>query len=116
MLWLETFFLLLCGHALADFVLQPAEMGYGKNRKERAKRSLSPHFPAWQYWLSAHALIHGGAVYLITGQLVYGLIETASHWLIDFAKCEGKISMHVDQVLHILLKLSYSLLIASQLP
>ena len=65
---------------------------------------------------AAHALIHGGAVYLITGQLVYGLIETVSHWLIDFAKCEGKISMHVDQALHILLKLSYSLLIASQLP
>ena len=49
MLWLETFFLLLCGHALTDFVLQPAEMGYGKNRKERVKRSLSPHLPAWQY-------------------------------------------------------------------
>jgi hypothetical protein len=49
MLWLETFFVLVCGHALADFVLQPAEMGYGKNRKERVKRSLSPHLPAWQY-------------------------------------------------------------------
>lgn len=107
--WTETFFLLLCGHALADFVLQPAIMGYGKNRNRQTPVADAANLPPWYYWLSAHALIHGGLVNLITGSFILGILESATHWLIDFAKCEKWISMRTDQAFHVLLKLAYAL-------
>lgn len=115
MAWLEVFFALMCGHALADFVLQPAAMGLGKNRHRAPSETASPHFPPWYYWLTAHALVHGGTVYLLTGSLALGLAETCTHWLIDFAKCEGWVSTRMDQLLHISLKLVYSLVAHSLL-
>lgn len=113
---LETLFGLICGHALADFVLQPPAMGYGKNRNSPSAASASPHFPPWQYWLTAHALVHGGVVYLITGSFLLGLLETTGHWLIDFAKCEGWVSTRTDQLLHILMKLLYAIALALPSP
>ena len=35
MLFFENIFMLLFGHAIADFVLQPDAMGYGKNRNDK---------------------------------------------------------------------------------
>jgi hypothetical protein len=108
---LELFFQLLVGHALADFVLQSEAMGRGKNRNSDIHHNKASSFPSWYYWLSAHSLVHGGTVYLITNSLLLGLIETASHWLIDFTKCEGKIGLHTDQTLHIGFKVGYVLAI-----
>lgn len=107
MLGFELFFQLLVGHALADFVLQSEAMGKGKNRNSDIHHNKGSSFPSWYYWLGAHSLVHGGMVYLITGSLLFGLIETASHCLIDFSKCEGKIGLHTDQALHIGFKLAY---------
>jgi len=99
------------GHAIADFVLQPDAMGYGKNRNSDAQSTKGALFPHWYYWMTSHALVHGGAIYLITGSATLGLIETVVHWIIDFCKCEGWFNIHIDQTLHIACKLIYCLLI-----
>ncbi len=102
---LETLFLLLGGHCIADFVLQPEAMGRGKSRHNRA--SDSPYFPPWPYWLTAHAFTHATAVMLVTQNLAFGVAELILHWLIDLAKCENKINLHTDQALHVACKLAY---------
>lgn len=104
---IEILFLLLAGHALADFVLQSEAMSRGKNRHSSIHRKGDENFPAWYYWLSAHALVHGGTVYVITGSFILALVESACHWAIDFTKCERKITVHTDQWLHIAAKLFY---------
>lgn len=104
---LSYFFQLLVDHALADFVLQQEAMSAGKNRHNEIHGKKGSGFPAWYYWLSAHALIHGGVVYIITGSLLLGVVETLLHWLIDFSKCEGWLNFHQDQALHVGCKLGY---------
>ena len=56
---LECLFMLIFGHALADFVLQPDAMGYGKNRNDKIHDKEHSLFPVWWYWLTAHSLVHG---------------------------------------------------------
>lgn len=114
---MELIFHLIAAHFVADFVLQPDAMGYGKNRHRNVRQKnvqpegasdMTPGFPAWGYWLTAHSFAHGLAVYWITGLWWLGLIETALHALIDFLKCESLFNLHVDQALHILCKLAYA--------
>lgn len=102
----ELLFWLLVGHAVADFALQSDTMAKGKNRHNK------PDFvpkgqalkPCWGYWLTAHSLIHGGAVALATGIWWVGIMEAVSHWVIDFLKCENKTTPFTDQMLHLLCK------------
>ena len=107
---LELLFKLLVGHAIADFALQSEAMSKGKNRNQISVKSLpkgQKYVPCWPYWLTAHALIHGGMVYLATNILILGIIETAFHWIIDFWKCENQYGPHLDQYFHIFLKIIY---------
>jgi len=108
------FFQLLIGHAIADFVLQSDTMARAKVRHAKMAGDMGPGFPPWYYWLSAHALVHGGAVLLVTGSATLGLLEVALHWSIDFAKSQRWINFHIDQALHVLCKLGYCLFIYSQ--
>ena len=94
MLFFENIFMLLFGHAIADFVLQPDAMGYGKNRNDKIHAKEHSLFPVWYYWLTAHALVHGGIVYMITGNIWLGALVTFVHWITNFAKNEGWIGMH----------------------
>lgn len=112
---LDNLFLFIFGHALADFVLQPEAMGYGKNRHDQIHNKEHSLFPNWWYWMTAHALVHGGVVYIVAFSilgaahaLVLGLVETIAHWFTDFAKCEGWISVHQDQAIHIGFKIVYA--------
>ena len=97
---------LLMSHAIADFPLQSDFMAKGKNRH------VMPSFippgqkrqTTWPYVLTAHALVHGAGVWLVTGVWWLGLAETVAHWLIDFGKCENWYGIHQDQGLHILCK------------
>lgn len=107
------FFALLVGHAIADFPLQAGPMAAEKCRHSTS--ALQRAVP-WFYWLSAHALVHGGFVYGITGSLFLGLLETVVHWLIDFAKCENWFGIHVDQALHVGCKAVWCVLIAYGIP
>ena len=105
---------LLMGHALADFALQSDVMARGKNRNRKPDLSSIPPgqslMPVWPYWLTAHALIHGMAVWLITGNIIWGIGETAAHWVIDFAKCENLLTVNEDQGLHVLFKFIWAFL------
>lgn len=106
-----TFFLLLVSHAVADFVLQNETMVAGKNRQHKVHSSTGKNFPPWYYWLSAHGLVHGGLVFLVTQHLILSVVETLAHMLIDFLKCEHKINFHQDQFLHVLCKVIYCIVI-----
>lgn len=97
---MKTFFLLLCVHALTDFQLQNGAM------HEHKRRSYGD--PHWYYWLTAHALICGGGVYAVTGSLFLGILETITHWVIDYAKSDKKIDLHCDQAAHIWCRIIYA--------
>ena len=88
--FVETLFLLVCGHAAGDFVLQPDAMGYGKNRNDKIHDKEHSLFPHWYYWMTAHALVHGGIVYLVTNS-----------W----------IDIDPDQAIHIGCKIGYALVL-----
>lgn len=95
---------LLAGHALADYALQGDFMAKAKNRA-----APIPGVPWWQA-LTAHAVIHGGFVALITGLWWLALPEFAIHWLTDDAKCRGRISYNTDQAIHFACKLAWWLI------
>ena len=104
---------LLFAHALADFSLQIDAMAKGKNRnvKPDYTRPGQKYTPCWFYWLTSHALIHGGLVAMVTLNVWLGIAETVLHWLIDFAKCKSKTNLHQDQLLHMLCKAVYILVL-----
>lgn len=94
------------GHALADFPLQGSYLSTQKNRH------LADGRAEWLVALSAHCLIHAGAVWLVTGSMLLGGIELVLHALIDLGKCEKKFGYLADQALHMLCKLGYVVVLA----
>ena len=94
-------------------------MAKGKNRNREINwlkvPKGQPPMNLWIMWLTHHSMIHGlvtmGIIYLITRNLVFsciiGIIETVSHWIIDFGKCENWYNPIVDQLLHIGIKIWY---------
>lgn len=102
LLFLKFLFLLIAVHAILDFPLQGDTVAINKN--PNANTALQKHVP-WGYWLSAHALSHGLGVWFITQSVWLGICETISHWIIDYLKCQGKYSIHMDQFLHLLSKI-----------
>lgn len=99
---MKTLFLLLCVHALTDFQLQNGVMW------QRKKRSSGPR---WYYWLTAHALICGGGVYVVTQCLPLAIVEVVCHWLIDFWKGEKWISFQTDQIFHLSCRIIYVIIL-----
>lgn len=73
-------FWLLVAHSLCDYPLQGEYLA-------AAKRRNSGHSTPWWIALTAHSLIHAGAVALITGSIALGLAEFVAHWCIDYSKC-----------------------------
>jgi hypothetical protein len=105
--WLELLFQFLVLHAFLDFMLQPNIMASAKSRHSDYHKNGNTDFPAWYYWMTAHSLGHGGAVYLVMGSVWLGLLETVLHGAIDFSKCEHKTTLAQDQFLHVLCKVGY---------
>ena len=100
--YLSLFFLLLIGHAVADYPLQSDHMAKYKSwRTPSNPPSGQKPNVIWPYVLSAHAFTHAGAVVIITGSVFLGFLEFVCHWLIDLAKCSNITNIHVDQWLHI---------------
>lgn len=97
-------FLLVVGHALADYPLQGDFLANGKNRNT----PLGAIF--WPHALFAHSMIHGGFVAVLTGSVWLGVAEAAIHGATDWLKCEGKISLRTDQAIHLGCKLLWAVL------
>lgn len=94
--------LLVFAHAVADYPLQGEFLARAKNRT-----APIPGFPFWQA-LTAHAVIHGGMVGIITGNIGLALAEVAAHWITDDLKCRGKIGLNTDQAIHIVCKIAWA--------
>lgn len=92
-------FWLLVGHALADYPLQGDFLAKLKNHRIPIE-SMHPFFGL--FW---HAIIHAGAVALVTNSMAMALLELVLHMAIDWLKCENITGFNVDQCLHILCKL-----------
>jgi len=107
MTFITILFLLLAAHALCDIPLQSDFMAQQKS--PWCQQPLQKGF--WVWCLTWHALIHGGAVYLITHNLWLGLAEFACHWIIDILKCAGKLGIHTDQSLHVGCKAAWASLL-----
>ncbi len=99
----ELLFALLVWHALADYPLQGDFLAKAKNRM-----TPLPGVPWWQA-LGAHSLIHAGGVAVLAGSLWLGAAEFAFHFLIDNAKCSGKIGFNTDQAMHVACKVAWVL-------
>jgi hypothetical protein len=90
----EMFVAFLVLHSLADYPLQGPFLSEAKN----PNTALGQQF--WPYALSSHALIHGGAVFLLTGSVWLCLAEAVIHAVTDLWKCDNKITMLGDQLIH----------------
>lgn len=107
------FFALLIGHAIADFPLQTDHIAKGKNRHNKsAVPAGQKPVAVWVHILSAHALVHSGAVWLLTGVPGLAFLEAVAHWSIDFLKCDNAFGPHTDQLLHVGCKVAWVLLMA----
>src|SRR5574342_205368 len=94
------FFWLLVGHAVADYPLQHDFLAKAKcpNRV--------PGVP-WVIAMTAHCLIHAGAVALVTRNPVFAVCEFIVHFMLDWLKCQGMTGFAEDQFLHVCCKVSY---------
>ncbi len=107
---LQLFFALVIGHMVADYPLQTEFLAIGKNHRlplDQIPGGLSGTRGVWIHCLTAHALIHGGTVWIITGSVILALCEVVLHWVIDFMKSAGWTNLHVDQLLHLVCKGAY---------
>lgn len=96
-----TLFYLLAAHGVCDYPLQGDFLARGKNHT-----APLPGVP-WYQCLIWHAMIHAGAVALITGSLWLGIAEFIAHCLIDFGKCSGWFGFNTDQALHVVCKIAW---------
>lgn len=103
---LAMLFALAIAHAVADFPLQ------GDYLAQTKIRGFANGSADWIVALCAHSLIHAGAVWLVTGSAVLGFAEFLLHGAIDFAKGRQAFSFVVDQVLHLLCKAGYVIVLA----
>ncbi len=106
-------FALLVSHAIGDFALQGSFLAQAKSRKADLSQFFPNGTPRGIWWnaLLAHALIHAGGVWLVTGYVVLATAELILHFLIDYAKGEGWISFATDQTLHRACKVFYAFLL-----
>ena len=109
---IDLLFKLLCGHAIADFAFQSDAIARGKNKNNKTEPPPGQKYVAcWPYYLTAHALIHGGMVTIITGSVLLGMFETVAHWCIDYGKCNNWYGVHIDQFLHFSCKLILTIVV-----
>lgn len=95
---IDIFLLLIVGHTLADYPLQGDFLAKAKNHKHPINGV------PWYQALVSHSAIHAGFVGVITGSVLLGLAEFVAHIVIDYAKCDERISYNIDQFLHIVFK------------
>lgn len=106
----EYLFLLMIGHAAADYALQNDFMAMAKNHTTDLGKVY------WKWVLPSHGLIHAGFVYFFTGSFVLGMAEFIVHTITDYLKCDGKIGFNTDQFIHLGCKVLWILLLMAEVP
>jgi hypothetical protein len=106
---LQTFFLLLVGHALCDGPLQDAKLSNAK------RPGRDPAFP-WWLALPAHAGLHAAAVLFVTHSFILAMCEFAAHMTIDAVKGRELIGSIADQSLHVACKVVWLVLLVQGIP
>ena len=91
--------LLIAGHAFADYPLGGDFLSQGKNT------NFPDNEAKWYHVLTTHSAMHGGIVFFITTSPVLGVSEFVIHWITDCFKYFRKISVNIDQEIHIGCKL-----------
>lgn len=107
MTFIQMFWWMLVGHAVADYWAQSDALAKMKNRNRDSSQFCPPGQKpqsVWFYALTAHAIMHGAPIAFLTNSIALGLAETVAHWLIDFGKCDNYYGIHLDQFLHIACK------------
>lgn len=92
---------LLIGHAIADYPLQGDFLA-------RAKCPGGIIGIDWWIPLTAHAAIHAGVVWYVTGFWQLGALEFIIHWMTDWAKCRGYFGFKTDQAIHVACKVLWA--------
>jgi hypothetical protein len=100
--YITMLFMLMVGHALADFPLQGDFLSNAKNRRTHLGKVY------WKHALPAHGLIHGGFVAIFTGVVWFGIAEAIFHAIIDYMKGEELIDHNTDQLMHIICKIGWA--------
>lgn len=108
--YFELFFLLMIGHAIADYAMQNDFVAAAKNHTT----DLGKIF--WKWVLPSHGLMHALPVYLITGSFLLSFAEFLCHCVIDYLKCDGRIGFNTDQFLHMGCKVVWVVALALSLP
>jgi hypothetical protein len=99
-------FLMLAGHAYADFALQDPW-------HSAVKYPGNAHGYPWPVALACHGLIHGGLVALATGVWWIGALEAAAHAGIDYGKSRGWYGARADQLAHFVCKIIWMIIVIS---
>lgn len=115
MIMIEILTLLVLCHFIGDYVFQTDAIAVGKNRNVNPAHLGVP----WVYWMTAHASTHAVLVYVVVKlfdfnpvyAIVFALTEFATHFMIDFMKCEKEIDIHQDQGFHLACKAGYCCLL-----
>lgn len=89
------FFLLLISHAVCDFALQSDYIAQAKNRHTQLGKDV------WYMVLPAHGLVHSGGVYLVTMSVWWAFFQFVTHVIIDYIKCDNRLTYRQDQLLHV---------------
>lgn len=101
---MEAFGAMIIAHAVCDYPLQGDFLSKAKSRFKPI-----PSVP-WYQAMGAHAIMHGGAVWLITGVWWLGLAEVVAHFTIDDGKCGRSIDFNTDQALHVTCKIAWAVI------
>ena len=105
------FFVLIFAHAVGDFAIQSDKMAILKNPNNMPASFAGMLSNEWWVWfLSAHAIIHGGLVFMATQSLLIGVLEVVVHWIVDLLKCKKFLTIKTDQYLHIISKVIWSVM------
>lgn len=106
MAFATTFLALMVGHVFADYVFQSAQMAEWKS----PKASVPARAGKWWWWMLAHGTVNGTFVWMVTGSIGLGVLETVLHCIIDIEKCMGYFSAVEDQLGHIVCKALWALI------
>lgn len=103
----NVFAMLVFAHLIGDFALQNEYMAKAKNPNIKVVDS------PWYVVMFAHAGIHAGLTGFITGSLIIALFELVAHYVIDYYRCLKRFSYLTDQILHIVCKFIYVIILYS---